>query len=316
MAGTRSVRTGTTTAARDLDTPGRSRSSGRDRRAPGRERTVVVICVSILATHLVDDDFVQPEPGSVAGSHLVSGLVPVLLLVATAACYPRLRAGGRAVVAITLGALGVAIGIPAAYQLRNGGLQADHYAGLLAGVAGVVLLRWAGDQDVLAGIGPLRERPDVEADRVGTLGFSIGGDMLRAAGQSDSIHAGVSKGAGESVGETDVSGIAQSLVDPSQAVIRVATASFSNHLPAPPIVEAISPRPVLLIYADPGIGGESTRQPEDLAAAGDPKAIWEVPGSSHTGGIDPALLEYEPRVVECFDQALLQTDTTVERNRE
>ena len=53
---------------------------------------------------------------------------------------PRVRAGGRAVVAMTLGALGVVVGIPAAYFLRNGGMQGDHYTGLLAGVAGVVLL--------------------------------------------------------------------------------------------------------------------------------------------------------------------------------
>ena len=73
----------------------------------------------MIAVHVLDDNFVQPEPGTAAGDHLVSGLVPVLLLAATAAVYPRLRAGGRAVVAMTLGALGVVIGIPAAYYLRT-----------------------------------------------------------------------------------------------------------------------------------------------------------------------------------------------------
>jgi hypothetical protein len=66
--------------------------------------------------------------------------------------------------------------------------------------------------------------------------------------------------------------------------------------------------------------GTGTTAARDLdthfAAAGDPQAIWKVPGASHTGGIDAAPLEHERRVVECFDQALLQTDTTVERNRE
>jgi uncharacterized protein len=181
-------------------------------------------------------------------------------------------------------------------------------------------VRWAGDQDVLAGVAYLRERPEVDAHRVGALGFSVGGEMLlRAAGESDTINAVVSEGAGESVGETDVSGFARLLVDPSQAVMKAATAIFSNHVPPPPIVDrigAISPRPVLLIYADPGIGGESTRQPEYFAAAGEPKAIWEVPGSRHTGGIDAAPLAYEQRVVDFLDHALLQTDTTSERNRE
>ncbi len=412
---------------------------------------MVVLCVAVIAVHVLDDNFVQLEPAATASGHLVSGLIPVLLLVATAVAYPRLRAGGRAVVAMTLGALGVVVGVPAAYSLRNGGIEGDDYTGLLAGVAGVVLLitgpvilwrnrrvdgsrrqrygrralaivcapvvalamvwflifpigvgyiythtapvpptpdlrvpyedvvvttddgleltatyvpsrnraavllfpgasrseearmllahgygvllldprgqgrsdgdsvRWAGDQDVLAGVAYLRKRPDVDADRVGAIGFSVGGEMLlRAAAQSDTIRAVVSEGAGESVGESDISGPARILVDPSQAVMTIATTVFSNHRPPPPIVDhigAIAPRPVLLIYADPGIGGENTRQPIYYAAAGEPKSIWKVPGSDHTGGIDAAPLEYERRVVDFFDDALLQNDNSLERNR-
>jgi fermentation-respiration switch protein FrsA (DUF1100 family) len=150
------------------------------------------------------------------------------------------------------------------------------------------------------------------------MGFSIGGEMLlRAAARSRTVRAVVSEGAGERVGETDVSGLARLLVDPSQAVMSAATTVFSNHMPPPPIVEHIgyiAPRPVLLIYADPGIGGESTRQPMYYAAAGAPKSIWRVPGSDHTGGIDAAPLEYERRVVDFFDDALLQTDNSLEGN--
>jgi fermentation-respiration switch protein FrsA (DUF1100 family) len=67
----------------------------------------------------------------------------------------------------------------------------------------------------------------------------------------------------------------------------------------------IAPRPVFLIYADPGIGGESTRQPKYYAAAGEPKSIWKVPGSTHTGGIHARPGEYEQRVIAFFDAALL-----------
>jgi pimeloyl-ACP methyl ester carboxylesterase len=180
------------------------------------------------------------------------------------------------------------------------------------------IVRWAGDEDLLAAAAYLQRRPEVDADRVGAMGFSIGGEMLlRAAAQSDSIHAVVSEGAGESVGETDVSGTVRLLVDPSQAVMRAATAVFSNHLPPAPIVDGIgniSPRALLLIHADPGIGGESTRQPAYFAAAGDPKAIWKVPGSSHTGGIDAQPVEYERRVTAFFDAALLGTDQPLERS--
>lgn len=73
------------------------------------------------------------------------------------------------------------------------------------------------------------------------------------------------------------------------ALMTAAVTVFSNHRPPSPIVDRIgriAPRSVFLIYADPGMGGESTRQPKYHAAAGDPKAIWKVPGSEHTGGID------------------------------
>jgi hypothetical protein len=83
---------------------------------------------------------------------------------------------------------------------------------------------------------------------------------------------------------------------------------FSNQGPPPPIVDRIgriAPRSVFLIYADPGIGGESTRQPKYYDAAGEPKAIWKVPGSEHTGGIDARPTEYEQRVIAFFDNALL-----------
>jgi alpha/beta superfamily hydrolase len=450
MAETQTVRTGTDTPARGPDISRPTSPARRDRRAPDRERRVVVTCVAVLAAHVLDDNFVQPEPGTAAGGHLLSGLVPVLLLGAAAAVYPRLRAGARAVVAMTLGALGVALAAPAAYYLRTGGIQGDHHTGLLAGLAGVLLLltgpvtlwrhrrtdgsrgqryrrralatvcapvlalavlwflvvpigvgylsthtapepaqpdlrvayenvvvttddqleltatyvpsrnraavllfpgasrsaearmllthgygvllldprgqggsegdivRWAGDQDVLAGVAYLRERPDVDPDRVGAMGFSIGGEMLlRAAAQSETIQAVVSEGAGERVGETDVSGPARLLVDPSQAMMTVATTVFASHKPPPPTVDligAITPRPVLLIYAEPGIGGENTRQPKYYAAAGEPRSIWKVPGADHTGGIDAAPLEYERRVVGFFDDALLPTTDTWERN--
>jgi hypothetical protein len=219
----------------------------------------------------------------------------------------------------------------AAILLYPGASRTDEARMLIAQGYGVMLLdprgqggsdgdpvRWAGDEDLFAAAAYLQRRPDVDPDRIGAMGFSIGGEMLlRAAAESDSIHAVVSEGAGDRVGETDVTGILRVLVDPSQAVMTAATTIFSNHLPPPAIADrigGITPRPVLLIYADPGIGGESTSQPEYFAAAGEPKTIWKVPGSSHTGGIDAQPVEYERRVTAFFDAALLGTSQPLERS--
>jgi hypothetical protein len=170
-------------------------------------------------------------------------------------------------------------------------------------------VRWAGDRDLRAGVEYLRSRPDVDSDRIGGFGFSIGGEMLlEAAAQSNGFKAVVSEGAGSRVGDEDVSGPTRLLAEPNLAVMTAALTVFSNHGPPPPIVDRIgriAPRSVFLIYADPGLGGENTRQPKYYEAAGEPKAIWKVQGSKHTGGIDARPAEYEQRVIAFFDDALL-----------
>ena len=62
---------------------------------------------------------------------------------------------------------------------------------------------------------------------------------------------------------------------------------------------------MFLIYAVPGIGEEDIRQPKFYAAAGEPKAMWRVPGSDHTGGFEAQPAEYEQRVIAFLDDALL-----------
>jgi fermentation-respiration switch protein FrsA (DUF1100 family) len=170
-------------------------------------------------------------------------------------------------------------------------------------------VRWAGDRDLLAGVAYLRSRPDVDPSRIGGFGFSVGGEMLlEAAAQSDGFKAIVSEGAGGRVGDEDVSGLVRVFAKPNLAVMTAALTVFSNQGPPPPIVDRIgriAPTPVFLIYADPGMGGENTRQPKYYAAASEPKSIWKVPGSKHTGGIDARPVDYEQRVVAFFDGALL-----------
>ena len=173
------------------------------------------------------------------------------------------------------------------------------------------IVRWAGDRDLLAAVTYLQSRSDVDRDRIGAIGFSIGGEiLLEAAAQSQAIRAVVSEGAGERVGEADVSGVERILVAPTMTVMTAAMTIFQNHSPPPPLVdriELIAPRPVFLIYAVPGMGGEAVRQPKYFAAAGEPKQIWRVPGSDHTGGLDAQPAEYERRVTAFFDDALLRT---------
>ena len=75
----------------------------------------------------------------------------------------------------------------------------------------------------------------------------------------------------------------------------------------PPSLEAlaarISPRPILLIYAGRGGGGEELN-PAYYRAAKQPKTIWKIPEAGHVGGLDARPREYEQRVIGFFDHAL------------
>jgi hypothetical protein len=407
-----------------------------------REHRLFSLAICLVAVPIVDDNFIQTEPGTSGTDHLASGLVPLAVLVAIAVAYPRLPAGLRAATSLTLAALALAVGVPGAYFILDGTAQGDHYTALLAFVGAAILLvlgpvilwrarrrggsrrrryllrassvvvalvavplvlvllvfpiampyvyvhtgtstpipelgvgqiparvvtsdgleleavyvpskngaavivyagatrteealmlvrhgygvlllvprgqgrsegdivRWAGDRDLLAGAAYLESRRDVEPGRIGAMGFSIGGEiLLEAAAKSRAIDAIVSEGAGERVGEVDASGPIRLLTDPAMKVMTGAVTVFGNTGPPPPIVERIgliAPRPVFLVYAVPGVSGEDVRQPLYYAAAGEPKEIWKVPGSEHTGGLKAQPDEYERRVVDFFDRALLR----------
>ena len=104
------------------------------------ELGVVVLALGVVGLHIADDNYLQPAAGTSPADHLASGLIPLAILAAVASLYPHLRAGARAATAATLGAIGVSIGFPGGYQLLDGTASGDHYTGLAAVAAGLVLL--------------------------------------------------------------------------------------------------------------------------------------------------------------------------------
>jgi uncharacterized protein len=412
--------------------------------ASSREAVVARIAIGLVALHVVDDSFLQPQPGTSASDHLAGGLVPLAVLGAAAWVYPRLRAGARAVLALALGLFGVVVGIEGAYYTLNGGPSGDDFTGLLAIPAGLVLLGigirtlwtsrkrggsrrrryvrrallavgalaalyivflpatlayvtthvargivpepelgaahedvsfttrdglelrgwyvpsrngaaviafpgrkgpqrqarmlarhgygvllfdrrgegesegdpsalgWNGERDLEAAVEFLQDRPDVHPDRIGGIGLSVGGEMMiTAAAELQELKAVVSEGAG-------IRSVREALDIPETwpriatsvpwAVVTPFAALFSNSLPPPSLTDLvgrIAPRRIFLIYAVPGQGGEAELTETYYEAAGEPKELWLVPGSGHTGGIEAQPAEYERRVIEFFDDALL-----------
>ncbi|MDQ3867242.1 MAG: alpha/beta hydrolase [Actinomycetota bacterium] len=436
----------TTTAAIPRSHPGNPRALI-DRLSAGtrRESGLFLVGIAAVAVHVVDDNFLQPQPGTAVGDHLASGLVPLALLAAAAIAYARLRPGVQGASALLAGFFGVLSGTEAAYYTVSGGPSGDDFSGMLAILGGLVLLvvgalalwrsrrtddrplrryvrrcvisagavalaavvlfptalayvvthtaragvpaanlgatpenvsfttsdglrlegwfvpsrngatvivfpgrsgpqkqarmlirhgygvllfdrrgegasegdpnafGWVGDRDLHAAAAYLRGRPDVDPERIGGIGLSVGGEMLiHAAAHSDAFKAIVSEGAS---GQSTRDGLANG--DTLESIFggaanTVAVALFTNTLPPPSLkseVVRIAPTPVFFVYGEHGQGG-TERKPNRLfyAAAREPKQIWEVPGGQHVAGITTRPEEYERRVIGFLDDALLGTE--------
>jgi dienelactone hydrolase len=171
------------------------------------------------------------------------------------------------------------------------------------------LFGWQGERDVHAAVEFLQSRPDVDPDRIGAIGLSVGGEMLiEAAAESDALRAIVSEGAsGRSVRDIVANPGTKWQEVIGNGVATFGTAVFTDNVP-PPSLKSLVPKigsPVFFIYGERGQSVEEPANTAFYAAARGPKEIWEVPGSGHIGGIDAQPREYERRVVGFFDRALL-----------
>jgi dienelactone hydrolase len=399
------------------------------------ERRLFDVAAAVLALHLVDDGFVNHEPGTNAGDHVRTTLIPLLLIGVAALVHRRALLSVRASIAFGLGVvtliIGVAVHVAQAFMGPFGG---DHWTGLLLVPAGgaflaaawlarrraprrsrkrralvavawvlalyafivpfgagyvithkpraeavnadlgaasipvrlrtddglelaaryvpsrnraaVLLLPgrpeharmliqhgygvllvdlrgnresggdanafgWDSPRDAAAAVAYLRGRPDVDPQRIGGLGFSVGSEvLLTAAATGTPLRAVVSEGAGvrtihEERLRTNVSAL---LELPFSASMLASTRLFSTSTPPEPLdrlVPRIAPRPILLIEAGHGQGGED-RNSIYFRRARAPKAYWRIAEANHTGGLETRPREYERRVVGFFDRALLR----------
>ena len=399
------------------------------------------LALGVAALHVVDDNFIQPQPGTSAGDHLVGGLVQAALVLLAAWAYPRLRPGLRGTLGVFVGLFTVVMGVgEAGYYTREDGPSGDDYTGLLAIPAGFLLVGiglvtlwrsrkggslvrrylrrvglalglliglyfglyplaesyvvthsarayvpspqlgtafeevsfttsdglrlegwyvpskngaavisfpgrkgpqkparmlarhgygvllfdrrgegesegdpnafgWRGTRDLSAAVAYLESRPELDPDRIGGVGLSVGGEvMLQAAAETDAFKAIVSEGAGvRSIREAvHVSGAVKLIFTEITAFSTLGTAIFTSDLPPPGLTDlsAEITEPLLVIYSDRGQGGETISRQYYDAATG-PKELWVAPGG-HTGAIDAAPEEYERRIVAFFDDSLLE----------
>ncbi len=168
---------------------------------------------------------------------------------------------------------------------------------------------WGSARDVEAAVAFLHTRTDVEPGRIGGLGLSVGGELLlQAAAEGADLDAVVSEGAGYRTWREyrQQGGAGTWLLAPQMALLFGTLRVIAHEPPPPPLdqlVGRIAPRPILLIEAGHGQGGE-TLNSLYYRRAGKPKEHWLIPEAQHTGGLATRPVEYERRVVGFFDRAL------------
>jgi fermentation-respiration switch protein FrsA (DUF1100 family) len=215
---------------------------------------------------------------------------------------------------LALGGMGGSLGVnlpPVEFLARRGYgiLQIDSRA--CAKPPGPVTLGYREARDAAAGLTFLLERPEIDPNRIGTFGFSMGAAAaIRCAANQPQIAALVADGGYSNLGENfagykqggfyaQVTGFLSSLA------YRTLTGLDPNRSSPVDDIAALHPRPLLLIYGE----AEDGPPVADLwQAASPPKELWIVPGGTHGNNQRVAPEEYERRVVEFFNHSLLYAD--------
>jgi hypothetical protein len=170
---------------------------------------------------------------------------------------------------------------------------------------------WGGEPDLRAALDFLRARPDVDRERIGGLGLSVGGELLlQTAARDARLRAVVSEGAGHQslLDQMDVPGPPRAVRWLSPMTVETAAGIvLADRLPPRSLKSAmarIAPRPVLLIAGGRGNADESLNAVY-RDAGGPAVTLWKIPAAGHTGGLSAEPAAYEARVVGFFDRALL-----------
>lgn len=160
-------------------------------------------------------------------------------------------------------------------------------------------------EDALAAVDFLQNREDVEPERIGVLGLSLGTHLaILGAARSQSIRAVVADGPGGTTFEDWPP--AQSIAEYTWVPYDLVFYTFlpmhtgvKNPVSLLDSVPQIAPRPVLFIDGEPGRAARHFYQ-----VAGYPKSIWIIPGGGHIDGLTVNRQEYEQRVIDFFNLAL------------
>jgi pimeloyl-ACP methyl ester carboxylesterase len=205
--------------------------------------------------------------------------------------------------------------------LRHAVVLADHgYGVLLLDARGhgesdgrAMDFGWWGDADVTAAVDLLAGRADVDPERIGVVGLSMGGEeAIGASAADDRIRAVVAEGAtarsaGDEAWLSEVYGLRGS-VQEGLEVLQDWVTGLLTDAPRPisnrgAVERSGATRYLLVAAAD--VSSE-VHTAEDLERrTPDRVEVWVVEGAGHTEGVEVAPDEWERRVVGFLDDVLL-----------
>jgi uncharacterized protein len=173
-------------------------------------------------------------------------------------------------------------------------------------------LGWYGDSDLVAALGFLAARPDVDADRIGLFGLSMGGEEVigAVAAPGVRVRAVVAEGATARTAEDKDQWLPGGVQGAVQRGLDLLTFGVADLLtpPSPPtaLQEAVAAAPrteFLLVTAgeepDEALAAEVLR-----SAAPSRVEVLDVAGASHTGGLTAAPRLWRRTVFAFFDARL------------
>lgn len=159
----------------------------------------------------------------------------------------------------------------------------------------------------------LARRPDVDPNRIGAYGFSMGGYVLAQVAAGDRRIRAIVFAATPTDMREQTAWEARRWGPFSRGPAELALSLSGMPLEdAPPVrcVEKIAPRPLLFLAGDADTTVPPPMTNALFAAAREPKTLWFVGGARHGGYASTAPWEYEQRLVAFFSRTLLKSATT------
>lgn len=167
-------------------------------------------------------------------------------------------------------------------------------------------------QDLLSVFDYVAARPDVDPERIGALGVSLGGaTTILAAAQDARIKAIV-----DDCGFSHAPGVVDTAFEYfldlpafpfAPVTVKIGEWRTGQDFDAVRPVDAVaqlSPRPLFVIHGLADVVVPPAHSERVFAAAGEPKEVWYVPGAGHNGSREAAGAEYGRRIVAFFRSAL------------